>query len=103
MGVLLPVRHKDRRLGLQLHLDLAAVQRRGLRIPRDIAIMTFDDHPFSALCVPFFFLVDIDVREMGAQAGKFLLSAIKKPNLQSQTHTATPNLIVRASTVEGQG
>ena len=81
---------------------VAAVQRRGLRIPRDIAIMTFDDHPFSALCDPPLSVVDIDVREMGAQAGKFLLSAIKKPNLQSQTHTATPNLIVRASTVEGQ-
>ena len=81
---------------------VAAVQRRGLRIPRDIAIMTFDDHPFSALCDPPLSVVDIDVREMGAQAGKFLLSAIKKPNLQSQTHTATPNLIVRASTVESQ-
>ena len=82
---------------------VAAVQRRGLRIPHDIAIMTFDDHPFSALCDPPLSVVDIDVREMGVQAGKFLLSSIKKPNLQSQTHTATPNLIVRASTVEGQG
>ena len=44
-------------------------------------------------------VVDIDVRGMGRQAGKFLLEIIRHPNTQVQTYVTTSNLMVRQSTV----
>ena len=60
--------------------------------------MTFDERPFSQMTVPPLTVVDIDVRDMGEQAGKLLADNIKKPNLQVQTYATRPELIVREST-----
>jgi LacI family transcriptional regulator len=43
-------------------------------------------------------VVDIDVHDMGMQAASLLLRKIKKPDLQVQTYTTLPVLIVRNST-----
>ena len=68
-------------------------------IPGEIAVMTFDDHPFAQIMEPPLTAVDIDVRGMGSQAGKFLLDMIRNPNTQVQTYVTTSNLMVRQSTV----
>lgn len=75
-----------------------AIQSQGLTIPDDIAIMTFDDYPFSKTVEPMLTVVNIDVFDMGIQAGNYVLSKIKKPNFQVQSYTTLPELIVRAST-----
>ena len=76
----------------------AALEELGLRIPADVGVLTFDDYPFSRLTSPELTVVDIDVRDMGAQAAKLLTDCIRRPNLQTQSYTTASNLIVRAST-----
>ena len=75
-----------------------AVKRLGLRIPRDVGVMTFDNYPYANMMNPPLTVVDIDVYDMGVQAGRTLLQMIGKKNQQVQTYTTTSNLIVRAST-----
>ena len=78
---------------------VSAIRERGLEIPKQIAVMTFDDHPFAQIIEPPLTVVDIDVRGMGSQAGRFLLDMIRHPNTQIQTYVTTSNLMVRQSTV----
>lgn len=74
------------------------IEEYSLRIPEDIGIITFDEHPFAQVTKPMMTTVNIDVFDMGMQAGKLILNKIKKPNLQVQSYTTLPNLIVRGST-----
>ncbi len=82
---------------------VSAIRERGLEIPGQIAVMTFDEHPFSQIMEPPLTVVDIDVRGMGSQAGKFLLDIIRHPNTQVQTYVTTSNLIIRESTARRNG
>ncbi len=43
-------------------------------------------------------MVDINVRDMGAQAGKFVVSLIRHPNTQIQTYITPSSVIPRQST-----
>lgn len=78
---------------------VAAIQERGLIIPRDMGVLAFDDYPFSQFIEPQLTVVDINVRDMGNQAGKFLMDIIKHPNMQVQTYVTTSNIVERQSTV----
>ena len=75
-----------------------AIREKGMKIPKDIGIMTFDDYPFSQIIDPQLTVVDINVRDMGAQAAKFLVDIIRHPNMQIQTYITTSNVIPREST-----
>lgn len=75
-----------------------ALHKKGVRIPEDIGVMAFDDYPFSQIIEPQLTVVDINVRDMGAQAAKFLVDIIRHPNMQIQTYITTSNVVPRAST-----
>lgn len=75
-----------------------ALHRKGMKIPEDVGVMTFDDYPFSQMIEPQLTVVDINVRDMGAQAGKLLVDIIRHPNMQVQTYSTTSNIITRQST-----
>lgn len=77
---------------------VAAIGEQGLRIPEDIGVIAFDDYPLSQLVDPPLTVVDIDVRNMGSQAAKFLTDIIRHPNTQVQTYVTTSNVIERRST-----
>jgi DNA-binding LacI/PurR family transcriptional regulator len=77
---------------------IKCVTEKGLRIPGDMGVISFDDYPFSRITDPMMTVVNIDVYDVGVQAGKLILSKIKKPNLQVQSFTTLPSLIVREST-----
>ena len=77
---------------------MTAIQEAGLRVPTDMGVMTFDDYPFSQMTTPELTVVDIKVRDMGEQAGRLLVDNIRHPNIQVQTFTTNPVLIVRGST-----
>ncbi len=79
---------------------VAAIQERGLQIPGDMGVMTFDDYPFSQFVEPQLTVVDINVRDMGNQAGKFLLDIIRHPNMQVQTYVTTSTILERQSTMQ---
>ncbi len=77
---------------------VAAVQERGMGIPEDVGVLTFDDYPFSRFTEPELTVVDIDVRDLGNRAGRHLLELIRRPTLQVQTTVTASNIIERRST-----
>ena len=77
---------------------VASIQERGLDIPGDMGVMAFDDYPLSQFIEPPLTVVDINVRDMGNQAGRFLLDMIRHPNRQVQTYVTTSNILARQST-----
>lgn len=77
---------------------VAAIQERGLHIPEDMGVIAFDDYPLSRFIEPPLTVVDINVRDMGNQAGRFLLDMIRHPNRQVQTYVTTSNILERRST-----
>jgi DNA-binding LacI/PurR family transcriptional regulator len=79
---------------------LRAFQWESVRVPDDISLVTFDDYPFALFMNPALTTVSIDVYDMGAQAGKLLVSKIKKPGMHVQSFTTLPLLVKRQSTAE---
>ena len=77
---------------------MQSIRAKGLKIPRDIALMTFDNYPFSMIVQPTLTAIEVDMYEMGWQAARFMLQMIKKPNLQTQSFCTTPTIIEREST-----
>lgn len=77
---------------------MQSIRTEKLNIPKDIALMTFDNYPFSMLTEPTLTAIEVDMYEMGTQAARFILQKIKKPNLQTQLFCTTPVLLERDST-----
>ncbi len=75
-----------------------ALQEKNIKIPQQVAVITFDDFPFSKVVTPKLSVVKIDVFGIGMQAAKTVISKIKKPDLSVQMYTTLPSLIEREST-----
>ena len=82
---------------LALHC-LQYIRRIGLKVPQDIALLTFDNYPFSMLTDPAITAVEVDMHDMGVNAARFVLQRIRKPNLQTQSYCASPCILEREST-----
>lgn len=82
---------------LALHC-LQHIRRLGLKIPQDIALLTFDNYPFSMLTDPAITAVEVDMHDMGINAARFVLQRIRKPNLQTQSFCTSPCILEREST-----
>lgn len=77
---------------------MEALKHKNVPVPREMAVITFDDFPFSRVVDPPLTVVDLDMYDMGEQAAKIVLRRIKNPQLVVQSYTTLPNLIVRGST-----
>jgi LacI family transcriptional regulator, galactose operon repressor len=78
---------------------LAALHKRGVSVPDDIAVVGFDDNPLARFTIPALTTVRLSFEEMGRLAGKMLLDLIlnnAKPGRQVLLET---ELIVRDSSV----
>ncbi len=78
---------------------LAALHKRGVSVPDDIAVVGFDDNPLAQYTIPALTTVRLPFEEMGRLAGKMLLDLIfhnSKPGRQVLLET---ELIVRDSSV----
>ena len=82
---------------LALHC-LQYIRRIGLKVPQDIALLTFDNYPFSMLTDPAITAVEVDMHDMGINAARFVLQRIRKPNLQTQSYCTSPCILEREST-----
>lgn len=82
---------------LALHC-LQHIRRLGLKIPQDIALLTFDNYPFSMLTDPAITAVEVDMHDMGINAARFVLQRIRKPNLQTQSYCTSPCILEQEST-----
>ena len=76
---------------------LAAIRQHGLRIPDDIAVVGFDDNPFSEYAYPPLTTVYLPFEEMGRQAGKMLLDLLLHPDEPKREVLLEGQLIVRES------
>lgn len=84
---------------------LAAAQQLGVRIPEDVAVVGFDDIPFSAYVRPALTTVHQPFFEMGQRAAELLLSLVGSSDSTAQTrqdasvHIQLPtSLTIREST-----
>ncbi len=70
-----------------------AIHDCGLKVPDEIAFLTFDSFPYSGIIDPPPTIVDIDVYDMGAQAGDIILRKLKNPSLLVQSYTTLPMIL----------
>lgn len=76
---------------------LRAIRELGLAVPRDVAIVAFDDSPWCALTSPQLTVVAQPAYEIGRVAAELLVTAGDKRT--SRTIVLTPQLIVRESSI----
>ena len=77
---------------------LQVIRQKGLSVPRDMAVMTFDNYPFSMLTQPQLTAVEADMFDMGQEAARFILRKIRMPELMTQSYCTIPRIIEREST-----
>ena len=77
---------------------IRAIQDRGLSFPQQIALVTFDDYPYTPMLSPRPTVIDIDLFSLGVHASNSLLKKIRNPAMLIQTYTALPKLIQRETT-----
>jgi len=70
------------------------------KIPEDIGLVSFDNYPLSPYLEPPLTVVDIDVYELGLQAGLALINKIAKPDLIVQSNLLSFQLITRESSAK---
>ena len=73
-----------------------AIQKAGLEVPGDVAIVGYDDRDFAAWIRPALTTVRMPSYEMGQAAARLLLEQINKKELEDATQV-TGKLIVRES------
>lgn len=74
-----------------------ALCERGLSIPRDMAVVGYDDVPWALAMAPPPTVVRQPGREMGRRAADMLMRRITEPDASVTTATLRPQLVVRAS------
>jgi len=77
---------------------LKALREQKVSLPDDMSLITFDDYPLSHIMDPMPTVVDIDMFDLGLQAGNALLQKIRNTALQIQSYTTLPTLIQRSTT-----
>ena len=75
--------------------QIRALHDRGILIPDEIRVITFDDYPFSQILRPMLSVVDIDVYDMGMQAGKYILQKICGAGVTGREKSCSPDRIQR--------
>lgn len=74
---------------------IRAVEALSLVLPDDVALVAFDDYPFTPLLSPKPTVIEIDLFSLGVHAVSSLMKKIKDPATLIQTYTALPVLIKR--------
>ena len=75
----------------------------GLRVPEDVAIVGYNDIPLASRLVPGLTTVHVPIHEFGSAAARLLLGQIAAGQASPKRVVYSPQLIVRGSTVAGQG
>ena len=76
---------------------LSRLQRRGLRVPEDIALVGFDDEDFAAETFPSLTTVSQPLSEMARRAALYLLARLAGVERDTYQHVLPNRLIVRES------
>ncbi len=78
---------------------LQAIDEAGLAIPSDIAVVSFDDPPWSTLLRPPLSAVAQPAYDVGVESARLLLSRLEGYSGVARTVTLSPTLVVRGSSV----
>lgn len=78
--------------------DLQQLWRRGLRVPDDMSVATFNDTYPVALTVPPLTVTATPVKEVTTKAVRWLIELIENPGLEPRSELVAEQLIVREST-----
>ena len=76
---------------------LRSLERRGLRVPRDVRIVGFDDVRFATLVSVPLTTVHQPVREIAVTAYRAMLDRIADPSLPARRFVLKANLVIRES------
>lgn len=71
---------------------LNAIRSKNYRMPDDIALITFDTYPYSTIMEPQPTIIDINVYDMGVQAGSMMIRKLSNPSLLIQSYTTLPEI-----------
>jgi DNA-binding LacI/PurR family transcriptional regulator len=82
---------------------LSRLQRRGLRVPEDIALVGFDDEDFAAETFPTLTTVSQPLSEMARRATLYLLARLAGVERDMYQHILPNRLIVRESSSARRG
>ena len=78
---------------------LRALNDLNVKVPKDIAVITFDDYPFATYTKPPLTSVSINMYQLGMTAARFLIDKINEPNIEIRTYITLPRLIERESSL----
>lgn len=76
-----------------------ALRQLSLSVPDKIALLTFDIYPYSNIIEPKPSVIDINMYDIGVQAGRMMIHKLENPRLMVQSFTALPTLIQGESTI----
>jgi len=84
---------------MRLRCLLKILKEKSLQIPKDVAVIGFDDTPWSSLLWPPLTVISENTYKMGVEAAKILLNRIEKKERSSPQHIMLEDeLIIREST-----
>ncbi len=69
-----------------------------IAIPKELALITFDRYPFASFTEPRITCVDVDMFELGREAGEIILKKIANKDILIQSFTTYPIVFEREST-----
>lgn len=78
---------------------LRAIMRLGLKVPRDVGVVGFDEVPWAELIQPRLTTVAQPAVEVGREAARMLLARIASPEAETRRRVLPTNLVVRDSSV----
>lgn len=76
---------------------MAAIRKRGLKIPQDISIIGFHDIPLAEITYPPLTTVKINLKEMGKYAANMLLNMIDEKETENEIVIEKNEIIIRES------
>ncbi len=82
---------------------IRALQEHGLRVPRDVSVIGFDDIPGAAFYTPSLTTVRQPLNKMGEVAAQSLLERIEGKKEYPSEIAIEPELVVRESTAKAHG
>lgn len=77
---------------------MRALSERGIRVPKEVAVIGCNDDSICNLTVPALSTVSVHPEQMGRAAVKTLLERISGSKSPAQTITLSPKLVIRQST-----
>jgi DNA-binding LacI/PurR family transcriptional regulator len=76
---------------------LRALRENGVRVPKDIAVVGFDDMPFSAHTEPPLTTMRQPVHRLGITAAEILIDLIENPESGPRRIVLPTELVIRSS------